>query len=59
MKRIGLILMAVIFGSVTIFSQNLKSKKSTSTESKLIVTQVHSPGLENNILNDSPDRNVT
>ena len=59
MKRIGLILAAVVYGSLTVQSQNLESKKSATSDSKVIVAKVHSVGLENNLLEDSPDRNVS
>ena len=58
MKLIGLILTVVICGSVTVLSQNLESKESTASDSRIVNTMIHSIGLENNLLGDSPDRNV-
>ena len=59
MKRIGLILITVIFSSISLLSQSQENNKTASSDSKVIDTTVHSTGLENNLLGDSPERNVS
>ena len=59
MKQFGLILIAFVYGSVTVFSQDLEINKSILEEGQVVVDTVHSEALENNFLGDSPDRPVS
>lgn len=60
MQRLILILLSIIFACLSSFSQKLevKSNAGTSTEGEFFTRYVYSPGLENNLLGDSPLREV-
>jgi len=70
MNRYALILLAVVYGSFNMLAQTKEWKKSPGgdeiisishsvpSESKTIRTEIHCTGLENNLLGDSPEREV-
>jgi len=63
MKCFVLILITTVFGCFPLFSQNNESKKadteSLSVDGEFFTRYVHSPGLEDNLLGDSPLRDVS